>query len=86
MTLDAKKTRAILLAVIMATSVVAMGGLGSAEVTGESATISTQTPEQGTDVTVTVSGTVNNGSNGLLLTHNFNQSVGSTPTVDFQIN
>ena len=86
MTLDAKKTRAILLAVIMATSVVAMGGLGSAEVTGENAEISTQTPDQGTDVTVTVSGTVNNGSNGLLLTHNFNQSVGSTPTVDFQIN
>jgi hypothetical protein len=37
-------------------------------------------------VTVTVTGTVDNGNDGLIFTHNFNQSVGSAPTVDSQIN
>ena len=84
MTSSTQKVRAVLLAVIMMTSVMAIGGIGSAEVQNPNAEITT--PDDGVvspggEVTVTVTGSIDNGSLPVRLSQIFNQTVGSTPQV-----
>ena len=77
MTSSRHKLRAALLAVIMVTSVMAIGGLGSAAISSSDVTLSDSEPTPGSDVTVTVTATPDNGTAGFSFTHEFNQSVGS---------
>jgi len=77
MTSSRHKLRAALLAVIMVTSVMAIGGLGSAAITdgSENVNLSDSEPTPGSDVTVTVTATPDNGTAGFAFQHEFNQSV-----------
>ena len=73
MTSSRHKLRAALLAVIMVTSVMAIGGLGSAAISSSDVTLSDSEPTPGSDVTVTVTATPDNGTEGFQLNHAFNQ-------------
>jgi len=83
MTSSRHKLRAALLAVIMVTSVMAIGGLGSATISSSDATISEPEPAPSSDVTVTVTATPDTNSTGFSFTDEINQSVAgiSTPEV-----
>nr|AKY04255.1 major cell surface glycoprotein [uncultured haloarchaeon] len=85
MTSSRHKLRAALLAVIMVTSVMAIGGLGSAAISSSDVTLSDSEPTPGSDVTVTVTATPDNSTAGFSFSHSFNQSVGSASGISTQV-
>nr|AKY04371.1 hypothetical protein [uncultured haloarchaeon] len=85
MTSSRQKLRAALLAVIMVTSVMAIGGLGSAVISSSDVTLSDSEPTPGSDVTVTVTATPDNSTAGFSFSHSFNQSVGSASGISTQV-
>nr|AKY04232.1 major cell surface glycoprotein [uncultured haloarchaeon] len=82
MTSSRHKLRAALLAVIMVTSVMAIGGLGSAEISSSDITLSDSEPTPGSDVTVTVTATPDNGTEGFQLNNEHIPSAGSIVNSD----
>jgi hypothetical protein len=68
----------------MVTSVMAIGGLGSAAIASSDVILSDSEPTPGSAVTVTVTATPDDGTSGFSFTHEFNQSVGSASDLTVQ--
>ncbi len=66
-----------LLGGILIVFVIVCGGIGSAEIVSSNVTLSDSEPPPGSNVTVTMTTTPDNGSVGLSFAHSFNQSVES---------
>jgi hypothetical protein len=69
---DTQKLWSIANIVILTLVIISFAGLGSAIITNSDVTLSDSTPTPGSDVTVTVTATPDNGTAGFVLTHEFN--------------